>query len=124
VDFAMLAQLNRAGRFQLVERDSREILPGLTAYRGGKHTFALQYVGVRTSEGTVVVASDNCYLYENHENLARHRPFAQTLDSTSNLAGQDRTRRIASSRRLIVTGHDPAVLTRLRSVGPSVLIVQ
>ena len=121
VDAAMLAQLNRAGRVQLVEGDGREILPGLTVYTGGKHTFASQYVGVRTSKGTAVLASDNCYLYEN---LTRHRPIAQTLDSTSNLAAQDRMRRIASAQRLIVPGHDPAVFTRFRSVGPGVVAIQ
>lgn len=121
VDAAMLAQLNRDGRVQLVDGDGREILPGLTVYTGGKHTFASQYVGVRTSGGTVVIASDNCYLYEN---LARHRPIAQTLDSTSNLASQDRMRRIASALRLIVPGHDPAVFTRFRRVGPSVVAIQ
>jgi glyoxylase-like metal-dependent hydrolase (beta-lactamase superfamily II) len=121
VDAAMLAQLNRGGRVQLVEGDGQEILPGITAYTGGKHTFASQYVGVRTSEGTVVIASDNCYLYEN---LARHRPIAQTLDSMSNLAAQDRMRRIASARRLIVPGHDPAVFTRFRGVGPGVVAIR
>lgn len=121
VDAAMLAELNRAGRVHLVDGDGREILPGLTVYTGGKHTFASQYVGVRTSKGTVVIASDNCYLYEN---LDRHRPIAQTLDSTSNLASQDRMRRIASASRLIVPGHDPAVFTRFRSVGRGVVAIQ
>ena len=36
---------------------------------------AAQYVGVRTAAGTVVVASDTVYLYENIE---QHRPSAQT----------------------------------------------
>ena len=121
LDAAMLARMNRAGRVQLVEGDDRELLPGLTAYTGGKHTFASQYIGVRTARGTVVLASDNCYLYEN---LDRHRPIAQTLDSTSNLAAQDRMKRIASSRRLIVPGHDPAVFQRFRSVQPGVVDIR
>jgi glyoxylase-like metal-dependent hydrolase (beta-lactamase superfamily II) len=121
LDAAMLARMNRAGRVQLVEGDGRELLPGLTAYTGGKHTFASQYVGVRTARGTVVLASDNCYLYEN---LDRHRPIAQTLDSTSNLAAQDRMKRIASARRLIVPGHDPAVFTRFRTVQPGVVAIR
>ena len=112
LDAAMLAQLNRVGRVQLVEGDGREILPGITVYTGGKHTFASQYVGVRTSRGTAVMASDNCYLYEN---LERHRPIAQTLDSTSNLAAQERMKKLASSPRLIVPGHDPAVFTRFHA---------
>jgi len=114
LDAAMLAELHRAGRVELIEGDGKEIIPGLTTYTGGKHTFASEYVGVHTANGTVVVASDNCYLYEN---LERHRPIAQTLDSTSNLAAQDRMRRIASSVRLIVPGHDPRVFTRFRAAG-------
>jgi glyoxylase-like metal-dependent hydrolase (beta-lactamase superfamily II) len=121
VDAAMLAQMNRAGRVELVAGDATEILPGLTVYTGGKHTFASQYVGARTAKGTVVVASDNCYLYEN---LDHRRPIAQTLDSASNLAAQERMRRLASALRLIVPGHDPAVFTRFRSVGAGVVSIQ
>jgi len=120
-DAGMLAEMKRAGRVSLVDGDGREIIPGLTVYTGGKHTFASQYVGVRTAKGTVVVASDNCYLYEN---LDRHRPIAQTLDSTSNLAAQERMRKLASERRLIVPGHDPAVFTRFHSVGPGIVAIE
>ena len=121
VDAAMLASLHRAGRVQLVDGDGKEIMPGVTAYTGGKHTFASQYVGVHTAKGTVVLASDNCYLYEN---LELHRPIAQTLDAASNLAAQDRMKRIASALRWIVPGHDPAVFTRFRSVGAGVVAIQ
>jgi glyoxylase-like metal-dependent hydrolase (beta-lactamase superfamily II) len=121
LDAAMLAGLRKAGRVTLVEGDGVEILPGVTAYTGGRHTYASQYVGVRMAKGTAVVASDNIYLYEN---LERHLPIAQTLDATSNLAAQDRAKRIASARRLIVPGHDPAVFRRFRSVGPGVVRIE
>jgi glyoxylase-like metal-dependent hydrolase (beta-lactamase superfamily II) len=121
LDSAMLAQLNREGRVKLADGDAREISPGLTVYTGGKHTFASQYVGVRTAQGITVVASDNCYLYEN---LDRHRPIAQTLDSASNLAAQDRMKKLATQRRLIVPGHDPAVFTRFHSVGTGVVAIE
>lgn len=109
VDAEMLARLKRAGRVRLIAGDGMEILPGIRVYTGGKHTFASQYAGVRTAQGTVVLASDNLYLFEN---LERHRPIAQTLDSTSNLAAQERMKKIASDVRLIVPGHDPAVFER------------
>ena len=121
LDAVMLFQLNAAGRVKLVPGDAQEILPGITAYTGGKHTFASQYVGVRTAKGIVVVASDNCYLYEN---LERHRPIAQTLDSTSNLAAQERMGHLAASPRLIVPGHDPAVFTRFHAAGEGVVKVE
>jgi len=121
VDAAMLAELHRAGRVELVDGDAKEILPGITAYTGGKHTFASQYVGVRTAKGTVVVASDNCYLYEN---LDKHVPIAQTLDAKSNLAAQDRMKRLASKLRWIVPGHDPTVFQRFPSVGVGVVAIR
>jgi glyoxylase-like metal-dependent hydrolase (beta-lactamase superfamily II) len=104
LDSQMLFKLNQAGRVKLVNGDGQEILPGIVAYTGGKHTFASQYVGVQTTKGTVVVASDNCYLYEN---LEKHAAIAQTLDAASNLAAQERMRKLAASARLIVPGHDP-----------------
>lgn len=116
-DAKMLAELRMAGRVELVDGDAREILPGIAVYTGGKHTYASQYVGVRTAAGTVVLASDNCYLYEN---LERRVAIAQTLDAAANLAAQDRMRTLASDARLIVPGHDPAVFERFPKPGNGV----
>jgi glyoxylase-like metal-dependent hydrolase (beta-lactamase superfamily II) len=121
LDAAMLAGLMKAGRVKLVEGDGKEILPGVTAYTGGRHTFASQYVGVRMANGTALIASDNVYLYENFE---RHLAIAQTLDATSNLAAQDRMKRIASASRLIVPGHDPAVFQRFHAAGSGVVSIE
>jgi glyoxylase-like metal-dependent hydrolase (beta-lactamase superfamily II) len=120
-DATMLAKMRMDGRVNLVDGDAREIIPGITVYTGGKHTFQSQYAGVRTAAGTVVVASDNVYLYEN---LERHVPIAQTLDAASNLAAQERMTRIASNTRLIVPGHDPAVFVRFPSPGRGVARIQ
>jgi glyoxylase-like metal-dependent hydrolase (beta-lactamase superfamily II) len=116
-DATMLAALAREGRVQLVAGDSVEILPGIRVYTGGKHTFASQFATVETDAGTVVLASDNAYLYEN---LERHRPIGQTLDSLSNLRAQDRMGRLAGAPRLVVPGHDPAVFTRFPLPGNGV----
>jgi glyoxylase-like metal-dependent hydrolase (beta-lactamase superfamily II) len=118
VDADMLFDLRRRGKVELVDGDAREILPGITVYTGGRHTWASQYVGVRTTAGTVVIASDNCYLYEN---LERDVPIAQTLDPASNLAAQRRMRALAGGPDLIVPGHDPAVFTRFPSVAEGVV---
>jgi glyoxylase-like metal-dependent hydrolase (beta-lactamase superfamily II) len=109
LDAAMLAGLERAGRVRMVEGDSVEVIPGITVYTGGRHTFASQYATVRTAEGVVVLASDNAYLYEN---LDRRLPIAQTLDAASNLRAQERMKALASGPRLIVPGHDPEVFVR------------
>ena len=117
---SLLADLHSAGRLQLVEGDAREILPGITVYTGGRHTYASQYVGARTAHGVVVLASDNVYLYEN---LDRGVPIAQTLDRDANLAAQRRMRTIASEPTWIVPGHDQLVFTRFPSVTDGIVSI-
>ncbi|MGH9658337.1 MAG: N-acyl homoserine lactonase family protein [Bryobacteraceae bacterium] len=117
LDARMLADPQRAGRVQLVDGDSVEVIPGTRVFTGGKHTFASQFATVETASGTVVLASDNAYLYGNFD---RRRPIAQTLDSLSNLAAQARMLRLASDARLVVPGHDPGVFTRFPVPGGGV----
>ena len=105
----MFFGLKNSGRVNLVPGDAQEIVPGISVFTGGKHTFASQYVSVATRSGTVVLASDNAYLYEN---LERHVPISQTLDAASNLAAQARMLTIATSPKMIVPGHDPQVFAR------------
>src|ERR1051326_8246224 len=71
-DVLAAVKINLAGRLSLVNGDGQQILPGITCYIGGKHTFQSQYVGVNTKAGTVILASDNMYLYEN---LEKHVPI-------------------------------------------------
>ena len=120
-DAAMFVSLTKRGRVELVKGDSTEIIPGITVFTGGKHTFGSQYATVRTKSGTAVIASDNLYLYEN---LDRHRPIAQTLDSLSNLKAQERMMRLASAPRLIVPGHDPAVFVRFKTPGNGIARIE
>jgi glyoxylase-like metal-dependent hydrolase (beta-lactamase superfamily II) len=120
-DVLAAVKLNLAGRVSLVNGDTQEILPGITCYIGGKHTFQSQYVGVNTRAGTVILASDNMYLYEN---LEKHVPIAQTLDAASNLRAQDRMKQLAASPRLIVPGHDPAVFDKFPKISERVVRIE
>src|SRR5579859_6089693 len=113
-DVQALLKLNTSGRLHLVDGD-QEILPGVHVYIGGRHTWQSQYVTVPTRAGTVVIASDNMYLYENME---KHAAIAQTFDPASNLAAQERMRVLG---KIIVPGHDPAVMTRFPHVAPRVV---
>jgi glyoxylase-like metal-dependent hydrolase (beta-lactamase superfamily II) len=113
-DAKILADIARQGRVMLVDGDAKEIIPGITVYTGGKHTYASQFAAVKSGTNTVVVASDNLYLYEN---LARRVPIAQTLDAASNVNAQGRMLSLASDARLIVPGHDPEVFARFAAPG-------
>jgi len=120
-DMLALLKINTEGRLRFVSGDDQEILPGIRCYTGGKHTWQSQYVGVQTTGGTAVFASDNVYLYEN---LERRVPIAQTLDAASNLKAQERIRTLASSPSLIVPGHDPAVFERFERVAEGVVRIK
>lgn len=120
-DVLELVKSNTEGRVGLVHGDAQEILPGLTCYTGGKHTYQSQYVGVNTIGGTVVLASDNMYLYENME---RHVPIATTLDAASNLRAQDRMKRLAIRPEWVIPGHDPALFDRFPKTATGVVRIQ
>jgi glyoxylase-like metal-dependent hydrolase (beta-lactamase superfamily II) len=109
------------GKVGLVNGDAQEILPGVTCYTGGKHTYASQFVAVNTAAGIVVLASDNVYLYEN---LEKHVPIAATLDADSNLRAQDRMKQLAASPQFVIPGHDPAVMTKFTGSEPGVVKIQ
>jgi glyoxylase-like metal-dependent hydrolase (beta-lactamase superfamily II) len=112
-DVLAAVKLNTEGRMGIVNGDAQEILPGISCYTGGKHTYQSQYVGVSTRKGTVILASDNVYLYEN---IDKHAPIAASLDFESNLRAQDRMKQLAADPGLIVPGHDPAVFERFPKV--------
>jgi glyoxylase-like metal-dependent hydrolase (beta-lactamase superfamily II) len=120
-DVMAVVKLNTQGRVGLVNGDAQDVLPGIVAYVGGKHTYASQYLAVSTAVGAVVLASDNMYLYEN---LEKHLPIAQTLDRESNLRAQDRMKQLAADPRWIVPGHDPAVMTKFPVAAPGVVRIQ
>jgi glyoxylase-like metal-dependent hydrolase (beta-lactamase superfamily II) len=120
-DVLTIVKLNMQNQVNMVDGDDREIIDGIRVYTGGRHTFASQYVGVRTVGGTVVIASDNMYLYEN---LEKHLPIAQTFDADSNLRAQDRMKQLASRPALVVPGHDPAVFVKFPKPGNGVARIQ
>jgi glyoxylase-like metal-dependent hydrolase (beta-lactamase superfamily II) len=113
-----LVARNMAGLLRFVKGDAQTILPGITCYTGGRHTYASQYVVANTVKGPVVLASDNVYLYQN---LTAHAAIAQTLDAASNLRAQDRMQELSAPSHIIVPGHDPEVFQRFPTVAEGVV---
>jgi glyoxylase-like metal-dependent hydrolase (beta-lactamase superfamily II) len=120
VDMAMLEKVRAEGRLELVDGDDKTVLPGITVYTGGRHTYASQYVGVNTSKGIVILASDNVYLYENIE---KSLPITATFDAESNLRAQERMKKLAGSPGLIIPGHDPAVFVKFPKPGNGIALI-
>jgi glyoxylase-like metal-dependent hydrolase (beta-lactamase superfamily II) len=125
-DVRELVRINTEGRLRLVNGDDVEILPGIRAYTGGRHTYASQYLRV-DGNPPFVLASDNVYLYRN---LTEHAPGAtfsdakhpdgstsSEADHASNLAAQRRMIELAGSRDRIIPGHDALQFQRFPTQG-------
>jgi len=121
-DVAALVRLNTEGRLRLVDGDNVEILPGIHAYTGARHTYASQYIRV-DGNPPFVLASDNCYLYRNLETHAASATFSEA-DSAANLKAQERMVELAcgkqacgEARERIVPGHDALQFARYPAQG-------
>jgi glyoxylase-like metal-dependent hydrolase (beta-lactamase superfamily II) len=94
-----------AGRVRFHDGDE-EIAPGLSLHFIGGHTMGLQSVRVMTKRGAVVLASDAAHLYAH---LDQGRAYPIVYNVAEMLEGHATLRRLASSPRHIVPGHDPLV---------------
>src|SRR5215467_4948950 len=103
-DVKELVRLNTEGRLRLVDGDNQEILPGIRAFTGSRHTYSSQYLRVDGKQ-PFVLASDNCYLYRN---LAEHKASATFSESDwpANVRNQQRMIEMAGSPDRVIPGHD------------------
>ena len=114
-DAIELVRRNTLGQVRLLNGDDAPILPGIRAYTGSRHTFASQYIRV-AGDPAFVLASDNCYLYEN---LRQHRASAtfEKADEPGNIAQQARMISLAGSVDRVVPGHDPEEFVQFPTTG-------
>lgn len=114
-DVLDLVRRNERGQLRFVAGDDIEIIPGIRAYTGSRHTFASQYIRV-SGEPPYVLASDNCYLYENLRTHSAGATFDPS-DAAGNIAQQARMIMLAGSADRVVPGHDAEQFKRFPSTG-------
>ena len=68
-DVRRLVDLNMAGRVTLVDGDDKEIIPGIKVFTGSRHTFNSQFALVKAASHSIVLASDNIWVYYSLEHL-------------------------------------------------------
>lgn len=92
-----------------------EIVPGVSVHHIGGHSKGLQSVRVKTRRGHVVLAADATHLYA-HMDSGRVFPTTYNLEEV--VEGYRTLRKLASSPRHVVPGHDPLVLSRYPAAKP------
>jgi glyoxylase-like metal-dependent hydrolase (beta-lactamase superfamily II) len=113
VEDAELAALHDAvaeGRVEFFA-GTRTIAPGIEVIELGGHTPGQSVLTVKTSAGTVLLASDAVHYYEE---LDGDMPFTSVASIVDMYAGFDRIRAMVASGAVqhVVSGHDPATLAR------------
>ena len=92
-----------------------EIVPGVSVHHIGGHSKGLQSVRVKTRRGHVMLASDATHLYAHVDG---GRVFPITYNVAEVVEGYETLKRLASTPRHIVPGHDPLVLARYPAAAP------
>ena len=103
-----------SGRVVFHEGDG-EVAEGVTVHRTGGHSKGLQVVRVLTEPGWMCLASDASHYYEN---FLEAKPFPIVVDLKEMLDGFKTIQKLASSRDLVIPGHDPLVRDLFPSHGP------
>jgi glyoxylase-like metal-dependent hydrolase (beta-lactamase superfamily II) len=114
-DIQELVKLNTEGRVRLVNGDNVEILPGVRAYTGGRHTYASQYILVEGSP-RFVLASDNACLYRSLIEGKASATFSEA-DYPASIAAQKRMIELAGSIDRVVPGHDSLQFQKFKTEG-------
>ena len=114
-DVEGFVKLNLEGRLKFVKGDNVEVIKGIHAYTGGKHTFQSQYIRV-DGKDPVVLASDNAYLFQNIETQTPINKNA-TFSLLSNRRAIKRMIELAGSVKRVIPGHDPAIFERFPTKG-------
>jgi glyoxylase-like metal-dependent hydrolase (beta-lactamase superfamily II) len=116
-DVCALVRLNYERRLAFVD-GAREIVPGIGVHKVGGHTAGMQIVTVDHAKGRAVVASDASHYYRNFE---QRIPFNTLHDLPGVYGAFDRIRELAGAPELVIPGHDPLVLERLRRVADGIV---
>jgi glyoxylase-like metal-dependent hydrolase (beta-lactamase superfamily II) len=104
-----LRTVHEQGRIRFHAGEER-LAPGVEMIQLGGHSPGQAILTVKTSAGTVLLASDATHYYEE---LERDMPFLVVAALEAMYAGFDEMKRLVAERgAILVPGHDPAVLDR------------
>lgn len=122
-DVENILELKKKGRITLVEGDGIEIMPGIRAFTGSKHTFENQYLLVNTGseKNRILLASDAIWFYLNFE---KSLPVSICMDTSAYVKAMKRMRTLVSDPRLIIPGHDNLVFSKFPNLTNQIVKIE
>ncbi|MBX3255857.1 MAG: N-acyl homoserine lactonase family protein [Chitinophagaceae bacterium] len=122
-DVLQLVERNMEGKVTLVNGDNQEIIPGIKVYTGSRHTFNSQYAVVNTGYESIVIASDNVWIYSNLEKMLPP-PSYGTFDAKGYTDAMKRMKTLASKTIYILPGHDDQLFKKFPMVADGIVRIQ
>jgi len=114
-DLKNMLTIQSQGRLKLIKGDDVEIMPGIKAFTGSRHTFQNIYLLVNSGSGKnkIVLASDAVWFYPN---LEKELPISLCLDTASYVKAIKRMKTLVTDQDLIIPGHDNQVFMKFPKV--------
>ncbi len=118
-DVRTMVDLNMAGRVTLVDGDDKEIIPGIKVFTGSRHTFNSQYVLVNAGTNSIILASDNIWIYYSLDHMVPASDGG-TLDPAGYVKAMQRMKTMVKDVKYIIPGHDAKVFSKFPAVADGV----
>ena len=122
-DVFNIKTINSQGRLKLVKGDNFEIMPGIKAFTGSKHTFENMYLLVNSNseKNKILLASDAIWFYIN---LEKELPVSLSFDSTTYVKAIRRMKTLVSNPNLIIPGHDNDLFSKFPKVNDRIIRIE
>jgi glyoxylase-like metal-dependent hydrolase (beta-lactamase superfamily II) len=114
-DVRNIIEINLQGRLILIKGDNIEIIPGIRAFIGSKHTCENQYLLVNSNSkaNKILIASDAIWFYYNFKNLL---PATLCMDSKAYVEAMKRMKTLVTNPDFIIPGHDDLVFSKFPKI--------
>jgi len=122
-DVINIKTINSQGRLKLVKGDNIEIMPGIKAFIGSKHTFENMYLLVNSNseKNKILLASDAIWFYMN---LEKELPISICFDTATCVKAIRRMKTLVSNPYLIIPGHDNSLITKFPKVNDRIIRIE
>jgi glyoxylase-like metal-dependent hydrolase (beta-lactamase superfamily II) len=122
-DVINIKTINSQGRLKLVKGDNIEIMPGIKAFTGSRHTFENMYLLVNSNseKNKILLASDAIWFYMN---LEKELPISLCFDTATYVKAIRRMKTLVSKPYLIIPGHDNTLITIFPKVNDRIIRIE
>ncbi len=118
-----ILKVRSEGRLKLVEGDSIELMPGIRAFTGSRHSFENMFllINENSKDDRIILASDASWFYYNLDHLLS---VPLVIDPEAYVRALKRMKTMVSDPDLIIPGHDDLVFSKFPEVADRIVKIE